>query len=146
MCNPFRTNTLMYSTSPTYCRTLRPTWFTRNQVIIYILAIIRNIYSNVSCSVRFHFGDSFFWSEITKPFTCKTQRETTPSGTSGNFWRRSCKTWVSIWWLPWAIRMLAGQDWLLCSVHLNISCGSKQLSFWMSRLKEKEKTVICKNI
>ena len=61
--------------------------------------------------------------------TCRTHWDTTPSGTSGNFWRRSCKTWMSIWWLPWAIRMLPGQDCSFCSAHCGVSQSWQQTAF-----------------
>lgn len=37
---------------------------------------------------------------------CRTHSHTTSSGTSGNFCRRWCRTWLSICWFPCAIRQM----------------------------------------
>lgn len=103
----------------------------------------RSEYRPDDLSARFYFAEIIFSGvRGLNLLTCRTHWETTPSGTSGNFWRRSCKTWMSIWWLPWAIRMLPGQDCLFCSAHWGVSRGSKPPSSWTSselkQIKKKE--------
>lgn len=113
-------------------------WQTRRHRLSHFLFIYWN---NEATYICLNVSDThlhYIWTDLgfLLLLTCRTHWETTPSGTSGNFWHRSCKTWMSIWWLPWAIRVLPGlrvlvsalgcQSWQQTAFISNIFCNEKK--------------------
>lgn len=80
------------------------------------------------------------WLLTVSFITSRTHWDTTSSGTSGNFLRRWCRTWLSNCWFPCAIRLMPQQTRLNRSTHAHTHIHTNTHTHYLSICRTTRRT------